>query len=183
MEGIWLVAFIVLWVIVLVLAAVCLALIRLLDQVSRRLAQVLDRGPKFGTALADVLRRQQGGAAPLLDFPRERAMLLFLVPRTGPTAVNLLQHARKLQDQHKDQYETVVLGTGTDGDLGKQFTEALAPLGLSWGIAPAVARALRVEDDLFAVWLDRDGVVRARGPIERPEHLDAVVKGGLPPHG
>ena len=104
--------------------------------------------------------------------PGGRSTLLMFVSATCPVCKKLLPIARSFADG--ENLAVILIG---DGDVEEQRRMiAEHALGaLPYVIAPEVGMAFQVGKLPYAVLLDRDGVIRAKGLVNSREHLESLV--------
>jgi methylamine dehydrogenase accessory protein MauD len=165
-------------VLTLVLAVLLFGLARqvgiLHERVAPMGAMTSDQGPAVGEQ-APVL-----SAATLDGLPveigrwngRVKSQLLLFVSPTCPVCKKLLPIARSFAGA--ERLEMVLIG---DGDLGEQRAMIrdfqLEPV--TYVSAPEVGMTYRVGKLPYAVLIDADGVIRAKGLVNSREHLESLV--------
>lgn len=180
MDALWsqvgLISYFALWAVVLVQAVLLLALSRLVGRLSKRLppsgARMIDPGPDLGETLPewhgdDVLGRELH-----LRFPRQQGALLLYVSPHCSTCSRLVPGAKSFFHEIRQEVAGVwVLTIGGDAVRGEYarglggypvVAEESLPAELQLGGAP------------FAIWADRNGVVRAKGMVNTREHLESL---------
>jgi methylamine dehydrogenase accessory protein MauD len=101
-----------------------------------------------------------------------RSRLLLFVSATCPVCKKLLPIAKSFAAGEK--LEVILVG---DGELDEQL-RMIAEHGLeslTYVISPAVGMAFQVGKLPYAVLIDRDGVIRAKGLVNSREHLESLV--------
>jgi methylamine dehydrogenase accessory protein MauD len=180
MEQALLVSNVLLWIAVLVLAAVVFALVRqigvLYERVAPAGALMLAGGPKVGEAapvfrLDDVLGRavSLGGADP----ERRQTLLLFVSP-TCPVCKTLLPVARSLAAR-EPRARLVFASDGAQEDhvafVRKHTLDAYPYL-----VSTELGLAHHVGKLPHAVLWDERGIVRAKGLVNSREHLESLFE-------
>ena len=171
----------VLWVLVLVLAVVVLALVRQVGVLHERIAPagalMLNRGLKVGEAaprldVADLDGRihQLGGAR-----GDGRSTLVLFVSPTCPVCKSLLPVVKSSCKDERNWLEVILSG---DGELGEQreFVRVQGLEGVPYIVSAALGLAYQVSRLPFAVLLDEQGVLRARGLVNSREHLESLFE-------
>jgi methylamine dehydrogenase accessory protein MauD len=172
---------VVLWVVVVALCFVVLALVRQLGVLHERISPVgalmLAKGLRVGELAPAVPVTDLEGRAVAIGGARSdgRTQLLMFVSPTCPvckTLLSVLKSSRKSEQSWLD----VVLAS--DGDLAEQqafvrehgldvFPYVVsAPLGISYQVSRLP----------YAVLIDAEGVLRARGIINSREHLESLFE-------
>ena len=172
---------IVLWILVLVLAAVLLAVVRQLGVLHERIAPagalMLNRGLKVGEA-APVLEVQdlQGHAHRVGEARADgRSTLVLFVSPTCPVCKTLLPAVKSSRRDERDWMDVIL---ATDGDLKEQqeFVRAQGLEAIPYVVSAALGLAFQVSRLPFAALLDEHGVLRARGLVNSREHLESLFE-------
>lgn len=172
---------VVLWIAVVVLAAVVVALTRqigvLYERVAPAGALTMGRGPVVGETAPVVPVDDLAGMHRQLGAPRAdgRSTLLFFLSPTCPVCKTLLPVLRSAARSESSWLDVVLASDGARPDheafvaterLG-DFPYVLSPmLGMTW----------HVEKLPFAALVDGDGVVRAKGLVNTREHLESLFE-------
>ncbi len=153
MTGWWAVAFVVLWVLVVVLAIIVVALARQVGTLHLRLGprgalEMDDEGPQLGEAPPPMPATLADGRRATLGGPGARRLVLFssptcgvcreVAPAIGPAAAAVRHAAQVLHD-------------------------------------PDAERAWNVPGTPFAVVLDELGLVRAKGTVNNLEQVEGLL--------
>jgi len=171
----------VLWVLVLVLAAVVLALVRQLGVLHERIAPagalMLNRGPTVGEP-APVLEVADLDGQPLrLGSARAdgRSTLLLFVSPSCPVCKSLLP---AVKSSRKDERSWMDVVLASDGDTREQreFVRAQGLDGIPYVVSAALGLAYQVGRLPFAALLDQQGILRARGLVNSREHLESLFE-------
>jgi len=175
----WLVSNALLWVLVLVLAAVVAALTRQVGLLHDRVAPVGALSgaetPRVGEAAPVLELRDWSGEVLRLGGPESggRDTLLLFVSPTCPVCKELLPVARSLAGAQGGRLRLVLASDGPREEH-EAFVERhrLAPYVLSrpLGLAYQIARLPH------AVLIDSEGRVRARGLVNSREHLESLFE-------
>jgi methylamine dehydrogenase accessory protein MauD len=172
---------IVLWVLVLVLAAVLLAVVRQLGVLHERIAPagalMLNRGLKVGdavpvVAVADLAGRTHEVGAARADG---RSTLLLFVSPTCPVCKTLLPAVKSSRKDERGWMDVIL---ASDGDLKEQqdFVRAQGLESVPYVVSAALGLAYQVSRLPFAALLDEQGVLRARGLVNSREHLESLFE-------
>ncbi|MDG2308427.1 MAG: methylamine dehydrogenase accessory protein MauD [Candidatus Binatia bacterium] len=167
---------VLLWVVVLVLAAIVVALARQVGVLHERVAPVgalaTAEGPAVGDAapqfdLVDVEGREWslGGA-------REAATLLFFVSPTCPVCKTLLPTVERVVGREG----AVSLMLASDGPIEehRSFVQKHALDRFPYILSTELGRAFQVAKLPYAVLIDEAGVVRAKGIVNTREHVESL---------
>jgi len=172
---------IVLWVLVLTLAAVLLALVRQLGVLHERIAPagalMLNKGLKVGEAAPLVQVADLQGQTHAVGAARGdgRSTLLLFVSPTCPVCKTLLP---AVKSSRKDERAWLDVILASDGDLQEQqdFVRAQSLEAIPYVVSPALGLAFQVSRLPFAALLDAQGVLRARGLVNSREHLESLFE-------
>jgi methylamine dehydrogenase accessory protein MauD len=176
-----LVSHVVLWLLVIVLAAVVLALTRQIGLLHERVAPVGAlvgaETPRVGEA-APVLEVEDFRGRPQRIGGREaggRSTLLLFVSPTCPVCKELLPVARRLAAGERGELRLVLASDGPRAEheafvRRERLEDETYVLSTPLGLAFQVARLPH------AVLIDPDGAVRARGLVNTREHLESLFE-------
>ena len=172
---------VLLWVVLVVLSVVVLALVRQVGVLHERIAPVgalmLAKGLRIGEVapsvpVADLAGRPVaiGGAR-----PNGRTQLLMFVSPTCPVCKVLLP-VLKSSTKSEQSWLDVVLAS--DGDLTEQrrFVEANGLEDFPFVLSAPLGLTYQVSRLPYAVLIDAEGVLRARGIINSREHLESLFE-------
>lgn len=172
---------IVLWVLVLVLAAVLLAVVRQLGVLHERItpagALMLNRGLTVGEAAPELEVADLAGQSLRVGAKRSdgRSTLLLFVSPTCPVCKTLLP---AVKSSRKDERGWLDLILASDGDVAEQraFVRAQGLEAIPYVVSAALGLAYQVSRLPFAALLDENGVLRARGLVNSREHLESLFE-------
>jgi methylamine dehydrogenase accessory protein MauD len=169
-----------LWLAVVALALVVLALVRQLGVLHERVAPAgalaVGDGPKVGETAAPLAVADLAGRAHVVggaDAEGRGTLLLFVSP-TCPVCKALLPAVRSLA-----RAETARLRVLLASDGPRREHEAFVAergVDLPYLVSEELGRAWRVGRLPWAVLLDADGVVRAKGLVNSREHLESLLE-------
>jgi len=137
-------------------------------------AMTSDHGPEVGdmapslsvsTLAGDPM--ELGGAS-----PRSRARLLLFIAPTCPVCKKLLPIARSFVDA--ERIDVVLVG---DGDAAEQraLIEQFGLESLAYVNSPQVGMTYKVGKLPYAILIDADGIIRAKGLVNNREHLESLI--------
>ena len=173
-----LISYLVLWVVVISQVVLTLALARLVGQVSRRIppagARLIDPGPEIG----DFVESWEGidllGNTVSFRFPRDLGLFFLYVSPHCSVCAGLLPSAKRFFREIAAEAEGVwVMALGTretqinyarQNGLVQQLVLAEEQLPPSWRLGGAP----------FGLWVDAAGQVKAKGMVDRREHLESL---------
>lgn len=170
------VSLVLLWLAVGILALFLLALARQIGVLHERVAPIgalmLDHGPKVGERAPVFELRDLRGRLTRLGGFRGRPLLLLFVSSTCPVCKKILPLALRLAREEKIDLALV-------GDEQEEKLGSLAQ-GLEEGVlvfnAPEVGQSYKVGKIPYAVLLDPEGIIRAKGLVNNREHLESLME-------
>jgi methylamine dehydrogenase accessory protein MauD len=172
---------VVLWILVLVLAAVLLAVVRQLGVLHERIAPagalMLNRGLKVGEAAPVVAVTDLDGASHEVGAARgdARSTLLLFVSPTCPVCKSVLPAVKSAR---KDERAWLDLILASDGDAKEQraFVTAQGLEAIPYVVSAPLGLAYQVSRLPFAALIDEQGILRARGLVNSREHLESLFE-------
>ena len=165
-------------ILILALAVLVFGLTRQIGILHERVApmgaMISDHGPEVGE-MAPVLNVksiahevvQVGGQSPTL----KTSLLMFVSPNC-PVCKKLLPIAKSFS--RREDLNVVMIGDG-DIDEQRQMIETEGLQSLPYVIGPEIGMAFRVGKLPYAILIDREGVIRAKGLVNSREHLESLV--------
>lgn len=174
MEGVWLISYLALWLLTVLLGIVILAHSRLLGILHQRFgpagAKPLAEGPDIGSKLGTVVARQLDGGRWEWRFPAPTGLLAIFVSPQCQICNELLLHAI---DFHRKYPELPLALVSTMDDLGmnRAYVAYRRLEKMHYVAGSDLAEAMNVDATPYAVCIDRQGVVLAKGLVNHYEHL------------
>jgi methylamine dehydrogenase accessory protein MauD len=175
------VSYAVLWGVVIIQVVLILALARLVGQImSRHLpmsgARVIDPGPEIGTTVASWEGADLAGRSLSLRFPRSRDLfLLYLAPHCTVCA-RLLPSARRFFNEIASAADSIwVMTQGVTPEALKAYAQKNGLEGRPGISEDALPGSWRVGGAPFGLWIGADGKVKAKGMVDRREHLESLM--------
>jgi methylamine dehydrogenase accessory protein MauD len=181
MDNALVVSHLLLWFVVIALALVVLALVRQVGALQARIAPVgalaAAAEPAVGEPAPRLLVQDLEGRTVQVGFPREdgKATLLVWVAPGCPVCRELLPVLDSVQRQERQWLEVLLASEGERaeheayyrGEVGRRFPYLLsAPLGLAYQV-PKLP---------YAVLIDSEGVLRAKGLVNTREHVESLFE-------
>ena len=172
---------ILLWVLVVALAAVVLALVRQIGVLHERVAPagalVARNAPKVGESVPVVEVEDWNGASLRIGAPAQdgRSTLLFFVSPTCPVCKTLLP---VLDSVRKAEARWLRVLLASDGPR-EEHVGFVADHGLDrrgYVLSTELGMAHRVAQLPHAVLIDEAGIVRASGLVNTREHLESLFE-------
>jgi methylamine dehydrogenase accessory protein MauD len=168
------------WIVIAVLAAVCLALARQVGVLHERIAPAgalsIASGVKVGAPAPDLSVQTLDGKLENVGGHRgERSQLLFFLSPDCPVCKTLLP-ALKAVAQSEAAWLDLMLVSDGPGDSHAKFVRTQGLGDFPYVVSELVGRTFGVSKLPFAVLIDQDGVVAATGLVNTREHLDSLIE-------
>lgn len=169
------VSLVLLWFAVVILALLVLALARQVGVLHERVAPLgalmLDQGPKVGDRAPVFEVKDLWGRLTRLGGVREKPLLLLFVSSTCPVCKKILPVALRLAREENLDLALV----------GDEEEEKLRSLAKELGVArvfnaPEVGQSYKIGKIPYAVLIDSEGIVRAKGLVNNREHLESLME-------
>jgi methylamine dehydrogenase accessory protein MauD len=176
-----LVSNVLLWLLVVVLALVVLALVRQVGVLHERITPVgalmLAKGLKVGEVAPTIPLEALSGPGLTIGGTRSdgRSLLVMFVSPTCPVCKALLP---VLKSSRKSEAGWLDIVLASDGDLTEQRA-FVAEHGLDafpYVVSSPLGVSYQVSRLPYAVILDHEGILRARGIINSREHLESLFE-------
>lgn len=175
------VSHVVLWVVVVGLAAVVLALVRQIGILHERVAPagaLLGReGPRPGESAPALEVAELGGRSVRVggSEPSGASTLLLFVSPSCPVCKSLLPAARSLRDAEGARLRLVLASDGPRAEH-ERFVREQGLAGESYVLSAELGLLYQVGRLPHAILLDAAGSVRARGLVNSREHLESLFE-------
>jgi methylamine dehydrogenase accessory protein MauD len=172
---------VVLWVLVLVLAAVVLALTRQLGVLHERIAPagalMLNRGLTVGEPAPVLEVTDLDGRVHGVGLARGdgRSTLLLFVSPSCPVCKTLLPAVLSSRRDERGWLDVIL---ASDGNVGEQreFVHRQGLQGIPYVVSAPLGLAYQVSRLPFGALLDEKGILRARGLVNSREHLESLFE-------
>lgn len=181
METALVVSNVLLWLVVVVLAVVCLALVRQIGILYERLTPVgalmIDKGPAVG-ALAPVfeLIDLAGRALKLGGLDAQgRSTLLFFVSPTCPVCKKLLPLMPGIAQAEAGWLRVALVSDGDPAEH-RALVRRLKLNALPYVLSQEIGMAFSIGKLPYGVLLDERGMVSAKGLVNSREHLESLFE-------
>ena len=175
-----LVSNLILWAIVILLGLVTLALARQVGVLYERIAPagalIIDKGPRVGERAPLFELRDLAGRALKLGGlnPEGRSTVLMFVSPTCPVCKKLLPIARSLV-KAEPAAELVFASDGEEEDQ-RRFVAREQLASFPYVLSRELGMAYQIGKLPYAVLIDGEGVIRAKGLINTREHLESLFE-------
>ena len=171
----------VLWVVVIALSVALLAVVRQLGVLHERIAPVgalmLAKGLKVGDSAPQIAVQDLEGRTITVGAARtdERAALIMFVSPTCPVCKALLPALKSSLAAERDWLDIIL---ASDGEIASQREFVLAHRlgGFPYVVSTPLGISYQVSRLPFAVLIDAQGVLRARGIVNSREHLESLFE-------
>lgn len=172
---------VILWLVVIALSVALLAVVRQLGVLHERIAPVgalmLAKGLKVGESAPKIAAQDLEGRSITLGAPRadERATLVMFVSPTCPVCKALLPALKSSLGSERDWLDIIL---ASDGETTQQRDFVLSHRlgGFPYIVSAPLGIAYQVSRLPFAVLIDAQGVLRARGIVNSREHLESLFE-------
>ncbi len=172
---------ILLWILVVVLSLVVLALVRQVGVLHERITPVgalmLAKGLKVGELAPTIPLEALSGAALTVGGTRTdgRSLLVMFVSPTCPVCKALLPVLKSSRKSESDWLDVIL---ASDGDLAEQraFVSEHGLDSFPYVVSSPLGVSYQVSRLPYAVILDSEGILRARGIINSREHLESLFE-------
>jgi methylamine dehydrogenase accessory protein MauD len=172
---------VVLWLVVIGLSVALLAVVRQLGVLHERIAPVgalmLAKGLKIGELAPKIQAQDLEGRPISLGSARtdERATLIMFVSPTCPVCKTLVPILRSSLASERDWLDIIL---ASDGEAASQREFVLAHRlgGFPYVVSAPLGISYQVSRLPFAVLIDSQGVLRARGIVNSREHLESLFE-------
>jgi len=173
-----LVSQILLWIGFVALALVTLALARQIGVLHERVAPLgalmMDGGIDVGDAAPKFELTDLSGRPVTIGGPRPRATMLLFVSPTCPVCKKLLGLVRDFVRDEKRHLDLVLVGDG-ERRAQEELIRRHRLQDVPYVIAPEVGMRFQVGKLPYAILVDEQGIVRAKGLVNSREHLESLL--------
>jgi methylamine dehydrogenase accessory protein MauD len=175
------VAVLLLWILVIVLSIMVFALARQIGVLHERIAPVgalmLAKGLAIGERAPDIVVSDVSGQSVSFSVPRAdgKSTLLMFISPTCPVCKTLLPIIKSAQRSEQDKIEIVL---ASDGDLTEhvQFRIAHGLEHFRYVLSAPLGITFQIGRLPYAVLLDNQGILKARGLVNSREHLESLFE-------
>ncbi|MFK7954914.1 MAG: methylamine dehydrogenase accessory protein MauD [Lysobacterales bacterium] len=190
MENALIVSLTVLWIVVIALVLVVIALARQIGVLHERIAPAgalaTGNGPKVGEASPSLTVQDITGATHQIgpqgipiqgatNIAGEKSRLIFFLSPTCPVCKTLLPALRSSARAERSWLE-VMLASDGDPDKQQAFVEREKLSEFPYVLSTELGMTFQVEKLPYAVLIDEQGTVRAKGLVNSREHLESLFE-------
>lgn len=170
-------AVVALWIVVMILIAVVFALARqigvLLERVQPVGAMMADKGPDIGARVPEMLLPNLNGASVPLGGASGRSQLVFFLSTSCPICKALVPALRTAARAEGDWLDVVLASDGKPEPhlamIGKERLQ-----DFPYTLSSDLGMTFKVAKLPFAVLIDGNGVIRAKGLVNNREQLESL---------
>ncbi|MEY8830128.1 redoxin domain-containing protein [Sedimentitalea sp. XS_ASV28] len=166
-----------LWIIVIVQIGVIFALARqvgiLFERVSPVGAMISDSGPGLGDKVAPMALPNLNGEGLTLAGKEGRAQLVFFLSTSCPICKALLPALKSIQSDEAAWLDVILASDGREA-LHRRLIEAEGLQGFPYVLSSELGMSFRVSKLPFAILIDKDGKVDAKGLVNSREQLESL---------
>jgi methylamine dehydrogenase accessory protein MauD len=175
---------VVLWIIVVMLAATVLALARQIGVLHERIAPMgaltIDKGPKVGDAAPIFDLRALDQSPVTIGGPSASGlstMLMFVSP-TCPVCKKLLPIVRSIAASETQWLRVVFASEGEELEQ-QEFVRRHRLEAFPMVLSSELGTTYRVSKLPYAVLIDEEGRIRSKGLVNTREHLESIIQAKL----
>jgi len=179
MDRLGMVSNIALWVIALIQGCVLVVLVRQIGVLHLRLqpagARTTNVGPEIGTTLPEIQANDiHGSLAPVITYGRAR-LLLFIAPPCDACR-ELLPAAKTIARNERGGLDVVFVTAFEDEAVNRTYVAQQGLGDWPYIMSAHLAQEYGVLGTPYALAVDAEGVVRAKGIVNHIEHLESLVE-------
>lgn len=169
-----------LWIAVLGLGAVVFALTRqigvLYERVAPAGALMIDKGPAIGLRPPVFELRDMAGAVVKIGgiSATGRSTFLFFLSQSCPVCKELLPAVRSLAAAERDRVDLILASDGDVAELTRYWREQ-GLQSLPFVVSRELGMTFQIGKLPYALLIDEDGVLRAKGLVNTREHLESLI--------
>ncbi len=168
----------VLSILVLMLIVMVFAMARQIGVLFERItpvgAMINDAGPKIGEASPVFSLKSLNGFEVSIGSKQSHSTLVFFLSPTCPICNKLLPAMQSVRNS-ESRWLNIILASDGEADKHLEFMRKYALQDIPYVLSQPLGTAYRVSRLPFAVLLDADGIVRAKGLINTREQLDSLL--------
>ncbi len=166
-----------LWIIVIVQIGVIFALARqvgiLFERVSPVGAMISDSGPGLGDKVAPMALPNLNGEGLTLAGSDGRAQLVFFLSTSCPICKALLPALKSIQSDEAAWLDVILASDGREA-LHRRLIDAEGLQGFPYVLSSELGMSFRVSKLPFAILIDKEGKVDAKGLVNSREQLESL---------
>lgn len=168
---------VVLWIVVLVQIGIIFALARqigiLFERVSPVGAMISDSGPGLGDKVPALALPNLNGPGLTLGNAAGKSQLIFFLSTSCPICKALLPVLKSIRTDEAGWLDVILASDGREA-LHRRLVEAEALQAFPYVLSSELGMSFRVSKLPFAVLIDQNGTVRAKGLVNSREQLESL---------
>jgi methylamine dehydrogenase accessory protein MauD len=137
-------------------------------------ALMTQSGPKIGESLIDILHNAKIGENGALGFPKSRDSLLVFISPGCPACEGLFPGLSRFRADQQTELEIILISTSANIEHNRRLSEDGDLKRMPLLVLPTLTSALSIGSTPYAIWLDSEGTVRAKGVTATLEHLESL---------
>jgi len=170
---------VLLWCLLLALVFVVLGLIRQIGVLHGRLAPagalMVDKGVAIGEPAPQMTATGRNGRAVNFGYAGDRAQLLFFLSPTCPICKSLLPALKSIAREQAPRLDVIYISDG-EPDLQQALIAEHKLESSTYVVSPEVGMTYQIGKLPYAILIDKDGILRAKGLVNSREHLDSLFE-------
>jgi methylamine dehydrogenase accessory protein MauD len=178
MNTIWLVSYLCLWIVVMSLVLAVSLLMRQLGLLHRRIApsgaRLENAGPQIGSSVRELDELDSQGRRVTLGGEHGKQTLLVFVSATCQACDGLAPAIRSVWKSERESTDVVLVSLGGDLLSNRAFVRRHKLEAIPYLISEKVASQYSVLAPPYALLIDQNRVLRAKGVVNHLEHLESL---------
>jgi methylamine dehydrogenase accessory protein MauD len=178
MNSIWLVSYLCLWIVVLSLVVAVSLLMRQIGLLHRRLApsgaRVENAGPQIGSSVRELDELDSQGRRVTLGSEHGKQTLLVFVSAICQACDGLAPAIRSVWKSERESTDVVIVSLGGDLVSNRAFVRRHKLEAIPYLISEKIGSHYSVLAPPYALLIDENGGLRAKGVVNHLEHLESL---------
>lgn len=178
MSGAWLASYVMMWVLLLLLVVGMITVARQIGLIHKRLipvgARMEDPGPAIGDEIDTLDAIDLSGRPLSLGSERGKATLMLFVSPGCNACGEIVPSLRSIARSERKSLEIVLASLGNEKQTHAMVSDYRLK-GFAVTSSPELGERFNITTAPYAVLIDKDNVVRARGTANHLEHLESML--------
>ncbi len=179
MNGIWLISYLALWVVVLFSLLAVFVLARQVGLLHRRFgpanARMENEGLEIGELAPDLNAFDLQGREVSLGSKRGKQTLFVFMSATCPACQELAPALRSIWASERGNLEVVVVSLDSDETRSRDFVARHKLDKIPYIVSQGLSLQYKVFAPPYGLLVDEHRVVRAKGVVNHLEHLESLI--------
>jgi methylamine dehydrogenase accessory protein MauD len=179
MNSMMLVSYFALWGLVLLLVFAFAVLARQIGFLHQRLepsgARMTNVGPEIGELIPARTITDIAGRKIELGGVSAKPTLVTFMAATCPSCADLAPALRALWKHERKKVNFLVVAVTGDEEINQRFIAHYDIQDIPYVVSPDLGKDYKVLNPPYGVFLDNAGVVKAKGIVNRLEHLESLL--------